>query len=57
MQRKVVILQIVLFKIYVYAIHNATNEFMEAEYWPHAEKLKDILKMELVSLTFEYINR
>lgn len=32
MQRKVVILQIVLFKIYVYAIHNATNEFMEAEY-------------------------
>lgn len=57
MQRKVVILQIVLFKIYVYAIHNATNEFMEAKYWPHAEKLKDILKMELVSLTFEYINR
>lgn len=30
---------------------------MEAEYWPYAEKLKDIPKMELVSLTFEYINR
>lgn len=30
---------------------------MEAEYRPYAEKLKDILQMELVSLTFEYVNR
>ena len=56
-QRKIVILQIVLFKIYVYVIHVWRIKFMEAEYWPYAEKLKDIPKMELVSLTFKYINR